>query len=696
MPLATLALLLALASPAPAPHGGVFPPVTNPPNDGGTSTGGASTPGGAYPTAPPAPGGPGAPSPPGPAGSSGGEAARGPAAGPKTGGPAMPRAGPMTGGPRPAGAGPMTGAMPTAEPSGWQPWWENNRDRFLPLKRRIHAPAGPSTRGDDGADQRSLGPTREQRSHVLLALVERIRLERQPDIVSGAMVAAAKIGAAPGSPAAQALEQALLARVDDPSQEVSESAAVALGILGHESSLEPLLALLADDERGRRLTGGRPVSPRTRAFAAYALGLIAERATANRTRQMVARGLVAVLASESAASSDLEVAAVSALGLARPDPAPEGAEASADWVSREGAARLASRLLEDERRRDLLRAHAAVALGRLGLGAPDALREQGAASLVVLARQPKRLPNGALQGVALALGELGDDDRSRVDLDVRASLERLASGGDLHARGFALVSLGAVGGRPGAGEGREDAVRGVRHTLLNELRRGTSRTRTWAALALGVMERARLDAGAGPSSDVRELLREMLRDRSSTEECGAYAVACGLARDGDAAPVLLAKLAGCREDETRGYCALALGMIEAAEAVGPLRAVVADARFRPWLLRQASIGLALLGDKELVPELAGRLREAQGLATQASLAAALGATGDARALPQLLELLADPRASASARGFAAVALGGICDEREFPWSASYSAGANYVSAPATLSSGDGMGLLEIL
>ena len=353
----------------------------------------------------------------------------------------------------------------------------------------------------------------------------------QPDVLSGAMVAAAKIGADPSSTAARALETALLDRLDDASQEVSESAAVALGILGHEGSIEPLLALLGDDAAGRALAGGKPVTARTRAFAAYALGLVAERSGSNRTRQRAARGLVHAL-DERASSADLEVAAVSALGILRLAPDPQGTTSvAAEWVSRDGVARAATRAAVDPRRRELLRGHAPVALARLAEGAPDPLRGQLAGCVVGLTRNPRKLSNEALQGTALALGALADCDPGGLDGEARGALERICAAGEPWSRGYALVSLGALGGRRGSGEDADRGERAVRRFLLDQLLRGRTRTRTWAALGLGVMERARLDAGAPPDRDVREVLRSALAQRASPDEYGAYAVAVGLARD---------------------------------------------------------------------------------------------------------------------------------------------------------------------
>src|SRR5205814_1461404 len=60
----------------------------------------------------------------------------------------------------------------------------------------------------------------------------------------------------------------------DPNQEIHETAALAIGILGNDSGAKLLASLLQDDPKGRALVGHKDVDYRTRAFAAYGLGLI--------------------------------------------------------------------------------------------------------------------------------------------------------------------------------------------------------------------------------------------------------------------------------------------------------------------------------------------------------------------------------------------------------------------------------------
>jgi HEAT repeat protein len=141
--------------------------------------------------------------------------------------------------------------------------------------------------------------------------------------------------------------------------------------------------------------------------------------------------------------------------------------------------------------------------------------------------------------------------------------------------------------------------------------------------------------------------------------------------------------------------ATGLGLLGLPEAIPPLRAILAKARYQPELLRETAIALAMLGDDDLVTTLVDDLRQAKSLASQASVARALGFAGGLHAVEPLARMLEDRALTAGARGFAAVALGMVCDRERVPWNARLSFGVNYLAAPATLIDGSA-GILDIL
>lgn len=679
--LAGLFLLAALhpAAAAMPRHGAVFPP---PPT--GPSAGDAPPP--APPPAPSAPNGPGAANPgPGPGipGATGGTP------------------GSVPTGTRPSATPVPTGGAPGLEPLSWELWWRYNRDDFLDLKSKVEA-IGPVTHGDAGAEA-------DQRvASGIDAAVAALPRERQRDLVSGLLVAIAR-----------SCDDAALARgpeitrligpyVGDPDQEIGETAAAALGILRHHAAIPELAALLHDDETGRKFANGR-VSARTRAFAAYGLGISAARSEREDLRAFVAHHLQRVLEdSRGDASADLAAACVIALGLVPMPAETEAGENSGPIHPRAGSkpdelpprsrasqAAALVRYLGDDTRPVLARAHVPDALARLAEGAGTELRADIARELASVLERQSREDAGVVRGAVLALGRMGDADGDAADARVRATLKRALDAGDAQARLFALVSLAQVATRRGSAEDPGAVQSEVQSLLLERLTRGKARERSWSALALGILERGRAAMHREPSPSVRAALRRALIDASAPDQVGALSIGLGLCADRASVPELLKKLDDIRDPVGRGYVATALGLTGAQEALAPLRAILGKSRFQPDLLREIAIGLALLGDVDLESALLQELRGAKSLASQASVARALGFAGTLATVDPLVKMLGDSSLTAGARAFSAVALGMVCDRESTPWNAFLSIGVNYPSAPPTLSDGSA-GILDIL
>jgi len=668
---------------------------------GALAHGGAYNPGGSVPT------GPSAPSVPGPA----------------------------TGMPGPAGlpGGGPTGA--TAGRSSWEDWWHFNKDPYLELKRAVGSGL-PTTAADEllaGKTASALPTPDVLRSRVAPALRALIETEKSPEIVGAALVALARISG-PGDAGSHgttdpAATRALVSRLADLNQEIAETAVLSLGIAQAEDALPILEALLAGDARGRELVGNREVSIRTRAFAAYGLGLVGVRAKNNRTRQIVARALCAVLQeggtgaapSSNAPNSDVEVAAIIGLSLDRVDPV-RNPGSSAPWVSLQSELRFVRAVIDDGRRPAVVRAHAVTALARFSRDgidpariAPEEVRTEAEESFLAALRARSKLENAPLQSVAQALGLLGTAGTDAVDRKIRTALAQVLEDPDLQARCFALVALAEIGSRNCNAEGDDEGATACRNVITGELVRGRGITRPWAAIALGVLERRIVDAhakGATPGKQStlaghgdglappiersEELLRSYFASAKQRTHIGAAAIALGLCRDKKSVPMLLERLGDISEDQGQGYVALALGMIGDEQAATVLHDVVKASKYKPDLLEQASVALALLGDKSAAPELTELLGKAQGQTAQASLAQALGKIGDVRTIEPLLKLIERKDLTSSARAFAAAALGQVADTDLMPWYSPISVDLNYVASTGTLLAGDGSGLLEIL
>ncbi len=668
-------------------HGASYPGGGYVPGPGGGAYGGPGN-------APPPPSAPTGPGPSGPGRSS-----------PSPGAPS-PR-GAATGGAARGPAG-VTGAdSSSVDLAAWQLWWERNKWPYLDLKTAVHS--GIVTGSDEyflalgGAllSKDTLRPSDAAiRTQVVPALLAALEKETHNDVVTGVLIALAKIGDESAGSRESEFERVIAPFLKDANQEIAETASLSLGILANDASMLTLIHVAHDSHAGRKLVGDHEVPVRARAFATFGLGLIGYRSADEPLRQEIVENLMELLAAPDGAQRDVKVAAMIALGIVplEIDPGDDPANEPRDVASRQGQIRALCRYFKSEAHAPLVRAHAPTAIGRLLAGAPASAKVSVARLLVASLSPHSKETDEVKQSCVLALGQFGDADKDPIDCEIRDALNRAASDGDAQSRRFALIALGQVGGRPGAGEGNEEGMRGVRATLLTRLTKGQSQTRAWAALGLGVMERALVDrklAAHPPSPISKAAVREALKSSVVPSEVGAYAIASGIARDAEATPILLEKLESVADQEARGYVALALGLVGARDAIAPIRELVRTCRYKPALLNQAAIALGLLGDKDVVPELVAMLADAKGQATYASISSALGIIGDSRSIDPLVDMLGNAELTPTARAFAAVALGIVADKEPLPWHAKISTNINYRASTSTLT-GAGRGILDIL
>ncbi len=665
--------------------------------------------------------GPGDTVPPGGSGGGGGVGPAGPgSSGPGTGnpasgpgGPGAPTGGGPSGGPNSHPAGPSTGTPGQgANLDLWEFWWGFNKDQYLNLKSAIYSNVlstgdvyflgnGAQSQGRDSAK-----PSEDAIRHKIVPALERaLEKERANDIVTGALIALAKIGDAKNEDGDSALEKIIAKFLADGSQEIHETSAIALGILANDASVKTLESLLNDTPEGRkRVSAGaalKEVDYRTRAFAAYGLGLIGARTASNDVRRAIAGILVHSLGEADNSQRDVKVAALVALGLVDIDKSESPDAKSSPTSSRQAEIKCIERLFLDASVPFLVRAHAPAAMARLLDGSLADLREHVARSLLDALAEHSKAENEIQQSCVLALGQIGTCERTKLDTEIRETLKRVGEKGrDDQCKNFAMISLAQIGGRFGAGESLDDGIRDVRSYLLANMTKGKSSIRPWAGLAVGVMERAILDnnsLGETPSPASKECLRLALKDCGDPEQLGAYAVSCGICKNTDAKEILLDKLKKSGSDQARGYVAVGLGLMDARDSVKSIQAIIHDSKYKPELMRQAAIGLGLLGDKELVHDLVTMLAEAKGLAAQAAISSALGFIGDSRSIDPLVGMLENNQLAASARGFAAVALGIVADKEVMPWNSKISTNINYRASTSTLTdSAQGTGILDIL
>lgn len=664
--------------------------------------------------------GPGDTVPPGAGGSGGG-------AGPSTGGPSAP-AGPSSGGPttgapgappqapQGGGGGPSTGGDSGADLEYWSFWWEFNKDPFLNLKEKIWSGANATGGGgfflgegnEEGAKDQRRPDEALIRGSIVPALLAALEKERANDIVTGCLIALAKIGDTAAEDANSEYAKTIGAFLKNAEQEIRETAAVALGILAHPSSLALLEGLMNDTKVGKDAVGSTIVDLRTRAFAAYGLGLMARRNPSPEVQQSVAKLIAESLpVATRAATPDLAVALITSFGLtslpiAGVEPTKE-APAQA-WDSVEGGLEFLLGQWRDDRMNFLMRAHLAVAMGRqlqTMAQAPDfgVYKQKVAEALLVPLdkRTGKGWPEELQQSAAFALGLVGDCDDDKLDAEIRKVLMEQTLDGQRQTRRFAMIALAKATARKGTpGEKAWAGLPDVSKHLTRRLTDGKGGDEHWAGLSIGVLGNYLSETDASVPTEMGKALHERFKKDNDADASAAFAVSLGILGLKDAQADLLERMQKTKDWTAQGYVTLGLGLMGASEAKAKIQELVKASEFKPDLLKQAAIALGLLGDNNIVPDLTEMLRNAGSLSAQAAIASALGFIGDSRSVDPLVKMLQDESLTDGARGFAAVALGIVADKEVLPWNSKIAVDVNYRASTQTLNTTDGKGVLNIL
>lgn len=622
---------------------------------------------------------------------------------PKTGdgpAPSSPKPGPAAGGHAPIPPQPGVGAKTPGVPTGpgaatggdganfeatWDVWWFFHQDEFLKWAE------GPETGAAGPIDASAARASFEDPvARAIAAVVER---ERSTEILTGALFGLARLHEP------RALD-AIRDGLDSTTARVREISLVALGASGDETGLDELEALLSDSERGRGLSGerGQSVSPRTRAHAAYALALLAERSSAGRTRLVAARALSDVLRKDKNAPADLQVACGLALGLV---PLPDGPECARDaqdatpWISRGRMLAFLEELLADKERPETLRAQLPVVLARLAESADAPTRAAAALAIVTQLQRGSAVSSGVREGCLMALGELGRPVRGETDTKIQTALVAAAEHGPEPERCLAWMALGTLAAHEGDGETPATERAALRKRLVQALGEVRSRERAWIALALGVLENRRAHAGdREPALEVREALRAAFARAQGPEEEAGIAVGIGLCGDLEGAQQIGARLARNSQSHLVGYELLAIGLAHDASQRELLRAKLTTST-DPVVVEHAAEALGLIGDPELTRMLVAGAQANASLEARESHVLALADVGDRSALGMLAKKLGDENQPPCMRAALSTALGGICDHGARKWYVGIRTLANWRTPSLTLYTGDGQGLLEI-
>jgi len=607
----------------------------------------------------------------------------------------VPVGGPVTGAPggpklpkAPAGAA-VTGvrlASPTTPQ--WEQWWEFNKEPFLLQRTLVETP--PVTGSDDFylGQRRSedvfdtLEPTDEDlRDRIVPALGKMIERNRNRDIVTACLIGLGKIGRdGPGVD----LEAVLADQIKRDDQEVRETAVLSIGVAGRRQAMPILAALLRDDKEGRRLENRAKVKDRTRAFAAYGIGVLARRIEDIECKREAHDLLLTVIEDRKENDRDMRVAALSAMGILGLD----ASKASHKRLLWQTVDELFAFLDLDLGRGDEnVQAHAPIAIARL-MGRGDSYLHQRSKERFaeLLTARKKRRSHPILRSAVIALGMMARPEEQHPPDAPMAQALRYAYGKsrDQYTKNFALMSLGRIGGARN------------RDYLLQVYQRGSKRTeRPWAALALGVHTFADGCVGT-PDETVSRILVEDLLETNDRSLRGALSIAVGLTGYPAAGPSVLQLLRDSEADQrSSGHLCIALALLGERSATPFLSSMLARSLRRPFLLDKCARALGRLGDRGASVRLAELMQKNDSVAVLAALATAIGRIGDRRSIDPLLGMLGDGELTKLARAFVAAALGGIGDKDEMPWNVPLSVDSNYASSVDTLTNGM-TGVLDIL
>ena len=628
-----------------------------PPEGGGPQTPGGENPGG------PTTGGPDAGGP-----STGGGSGGGPNSGGGGGG------GPSAGGG--GGGGPSTGGGGRPTPKGksagyedWTFWWNYNKDEILQLKSAVkRMQRGPITGGPNARKSGSAIRSATDEA-IQQKIVPVLRTLMDSKDISFHIQSAAELGLAKIGDGSIVETLKKMATNDGKSyhREVEESAGLAFGLLQQDTA--EIRSFLIEIVKDVRRDGNF-----TRPFAAISLGLLGDKNDKDGT----ALAALLEVVSHKESGKDIKPACLTAIGLLGNDAAVPQLMTIVETgkTSLKGA-----EALEDN---DI--AYAISALGKIGRPGLDKPSQENAVVDAMMKISDIKEAKGdkmkrgqnERRSAAIALGQIGSQVRDPAKLKkVVDALRSLAEDAqDAQEKNFAIISLGRIGAAPIDEKVRTEVV----GLLKNLLDKEKGLTPPFAALALGLIGRQYAEEGKpAPDEDIRAPIRKKFEAEKEAKGRGAYAVASGLVKDPLAVEAMKKALADRGLDKRlRGYCALGLGMIGAADALETIKEALKDPDKDVRV--QTAMAAGLMGDASVIGPIVDILKDKEASNYElGSAALALGQIGDERAIEELVRIAVDEKKTYSdlTRGLATVALGQIGDRRDIPVLARVATDINY-------------------
>jgi HEAT repeat protein len=549
------------------------------------------------------------------------------------------------------GGGAQTGAFTFVadEANAWEFWWEHNQDALLGARPEARSQATTSDSGHltgvGRASRLGFDVEAAARAEIAPLLQSILRSETEAELCDSATLALARIA----SPELAPFVVGDIRRgLRHPVLSVQTSAILALGVLGDPACVPELRAIMDDSPAGRLAVGADRVAWQLRAYAALSLGLIND--------AEAVEPLLATIRDASSSDRELRLSAVTALLLTD----------NRGWsAARDGL----HALLLDESEDMSVRAHASTSLGKLGDASvlPDLLA----------LHDGEDTPPTVQQGVAIALGLLGDMSQPPVTLALTRSIEHES---DAPTRQLAFLSLARIAGHARAGE-QDDARREIERTLRRGILDPFHRSdRSWAALATGLYLRSQAALLEGlPDALVTRYAKE-----SDPSVRGAFAIAIGLAGLTEHGEVLERDMLESKDESFRGHAAVALGLLGHDGAVQTLLAWCTAPATSDRLRLQATRALGLLSSDLVTVELVAALERTDSINVAWSLSRALGRQRDPRCIDALVRVAEDKDKQIVARAFACVALGLVADKAPIRFNTPIQADMAYLARAAVL------------
>jgi HEAT repeat protein len=545
--------------------------------------------------------------------------------------PTTPPSGPAPAPPKPPSPVPPSGQPPQQRPStnprsgrgfadaSWRVWWEYNREYLLGLRRMVRR-AGSGTITGRPTNQRPdpMAGRRAEVRETLRALVDNPHTHKK--LKSAAFIALGRLGTV------EDVGRFVAAIKGSEPEDTRAAAVLGIGLLPPVD--EPVLREKIRRTLDTQMTTGGQGSRRVWEFSYVAAGLRARHDP--RFLMMLAHH------SASRVWDSLQGAAlVYSCGVTKDATLlPE-----VMLAARRGT--LGGRALHD-----LGRSHAVAALGLL--------RSPIACDLLVRLLRSRRAGLQTRRAAALTLGRLlreAELDESQVKAARQVLAYVVEKGKDAPLRGYAAIAL--------AGAREPLAVHGLMQVVD---RGGNQEVKTYAALGLGLAARRSDEKQA---RKIQRFLITELGKAKGIEMSSALTIAAGLAGATEAGELLRRRVAKTSlPASVRGAAAEALGLLGLKDNETGEALLEALRHGPPELVEGATLGLGMLGRRDVAPELVKRLEGATSGILQGSLTVALGHLGQSSAVDPLLKTLRDKRQKRVVRDLAAVALGLLGDPRE--------------------------------